>query len=154
MYALTKPKLIQLIHIARQQLGMDDLTYRTMLKGLTGKQSTKEMRMADLLKVFDEIKAKGFKVRSKQGRSPATSRAKVRSNITHKIRAMWIDMHKSGIVRDGSEWALNKFMHNTLMKYKFKQPHALIKLNVQSLNDYEATQLLEILKQWKRRASK
>ncbi|HGC2262375.1 TPA: regulatory protein GemA, partial [Escherichia coli] len=33
---MTKQRLIQLIHIARNELGMDEDTYRQMLQGLTG----------------------------------------------------------------------------------------------------------------------
>ena len=40
---MTKQRLIQLIHIARNELGMDEDTYRQMLQGLTGKASTKGM---------------------------------------------------------------------------------------------------------------
>ncbi|STF45209.1 Mu prophage; modulation of host gene protein [Escherichia coli] len=36
---MTKQRLIQLIHIARNELGMDEDTYRQMLQGLTGKAS-------------------------------------------------------------------------------------------------------------------
>ena len=38
---MTKQRLIQLIHIARNDLKMDEDTYRQMLQGLTGKASTK-----------------------------------------------------------------------------------------------------------------
>ena len=37
---MTKQRLIQLIHIARSDLQMDEDTYRQMLQGLTGKAST------------------------------------------------------------------------------------------------------------------
>ena len=40
---MTKQRLIQLIHIARNDLQMDEDTYRQMLQGLTGKASTKGM---------------------------------------------------------------------------------------------------------------
>lgn len=151
MYAETKPKLIQKIHIAKSQLGLDEFSYRAMLEMLTGKTSCKQMSVAELLNVQAHLKQRGFKVRSKKGNSPATANALVKSNITHKIRATWIAMAKAGIVQDGSEQALNKFMHHSLMKRRQNQPHALIKLNVQSLDDAEASQLLEILKKWKGR---
>jgi Mu-like prophage fluMu protein gp16 len=149
--ALTKTKLIQLIHIAKNKLNMDEVSYRQLLNRLTNKTSTTQMTAVELLKVYDEMKDKGFKVRSKKGLSPTSQTAVVKSNITHKIRAIWIQMHKAGIVKDGSERALNRFMHNTLFKAKNNQPNQLIKLNVQSLDDAEAAKLLEILKKWQSR---
>ncbi|POY46137.1 phage protein GemA/Gp16 family protein, partial [Avibacterium paragallinarum] len=57
----TKPKYIQLIHIAKQKLGMDELAYRTMLAHLTGKNSTKQMTISELTKVLSELEGKGFR---------------------------------------------------------------------------------------------
>ena len=148
---LTKPKLIQLIHIAKSKLNMDELSYRVLLNNLTGKTSTTQMTAGELLKVYEAMKDKGFKPQARKGRSPVTERAVVKSRITHKIRAIWIQMHKAGIVKDGSERALNRFMHNTLFNPNHRRPNNIIKLNVQSLDDAEATKLLEILKRWQRR---
>lgn len=148
---LTKPKLIQLIHIAKSKLNMDELSYRVLLDNLTGKTSTTKMTASELLKVYEAMKDKGFKPQVRKGRTPVTERAVVKSRITHKIRAIWIQMHKDGIVKDGSERALNRFMHNTLFNPKHRRPNNIIKLNVQSLDDAEATKLLEILKRWQRR---
>ena len=148
---LTKPKLIQLIHIAKSKLNMDELSYRVLLDNLTGKTSTTKMTAGELLKVYEAMKDKGFKPQVRKGSSPVTERAVVKSRITHKIRAIWIQMHKDGIVKDGSERALNRFMHNTLFNPKHRRPNNIIKLNVQSLDDVEATKLLEILKRWQRR---
>ncbi|WP_026313234.1 gp16 family protein [Actinobacillus capsulatus] len=151
---LTRPKLIQLIHVAKTKLMMDESSYRIMLEKLTGKTSCRQMGIAELMRVYDHMKKKGFKVQPKKGLSPVTENARVKSNIAHKIRAVWIDMYKSGIIKDGSEQALNKFMHKSLFKGQVRQKHALIKLNVQSLDNREATQLLEMLKKWQGRMTK
>ena len=99
----TKPKLIQLIHIAKQKLAMDEYSYRAMLERVTGKTSCKEMSVAELMKVEAEMEAKGFKKTSRRNHSPSGKSAVVKSNIAHKIRAIWIEMSKKGLVRDGSE---------------------------------------------------
>ncbi|EHK89837.1 gp16 family protein [Aggregatibacter actinomycetemcomitans] len=148
---LNKPKLIQLIHIAKSKLGIDELSYRILLERTTGKTSSTKMTVGELLKVYDLMKQKGFKPQVKRGMSPTSERAVVKSRITHKIRAMWIQMHKIGIVKDGSEHALNRFMHNQLFKNAARK---VIKLNVQSLDDDEAAKLLEILKKWMGRYSR
>ena len=56
--AMTKQQLIQLIHIARNDLKMDEDTYRQMLQGLTGRASTKGMDLAQLTKVLESMKKK------------------------------------------------------------------------------------------------
>lgn len=147
---MNKQKYIQLIHIAKQQLNMDEYSYRSMLERLTAKNSTTKMTLVELSKVLHELEQKGFKVRSKKGYSPKTKSTIAKSNITTKIRAIWIDMHKQGIIRDGSEQALNKWVRsivNPILTGR-NQPLAL---NVQSLNDQMASLVLERLKKWQQR---
>ncbi|AFE61342.1 prophage regulatory protein (plasmid) [Rahnella aquatilis HX2] len=54
--AMTKHQLIHLIHIARNDLKMDEDTYRQMLQRLTGSASTKGMALTQLIKVLDFMK--------------------------------------------------------------------------------------------------
>lgn len=146
----TKPKLIQLIHIAKQKLSIDEFSYRAMLERLTGKNSTKAMSVTELMKVMQELEQKGFKKTVKRQHSPSSKSAVKKSNIATKIRAIWIEMHKQGIIRDGSEQALNKWVRgiaNPILESR-NQP---IVLNVQSLNDQMASLVLERLKQWRKR---
>lgn len=101
---MTKQRLIQLIHIARNDLQMDEDTYRQMLQGLTGKASTKGMDVTQLNRVVESMKKKGFRIK------PA-GKAKAGLPLdTHpqskKIRALWLEMASAGIVRDSSEQAL------------------------------------------------
>lgn len=60
-----KKKLIQLIHIAKSQLGMEEELYRDVLESTTGKTSTKQMTLQQLEAVIDRFKALGFTVESK-----------------------------------------------------------------------------------------
>lgn len=50
--ALNKPKLIQLIHIGKSKLCLDDDTYHSLLVAMTGKDSTKAMNIGELNKVL------------------------------------------------------------------------------------------------------
>ncbi|WP_373100814.1 MULTISPECIES: gp16 family protein [Pasteurellaceae] len=146
----TKPKLIQLIHIAKQKLSMDEFSYRAMLERLTGKTSCKEMTIAELMRVQAEMEAKGFKKTSRRHHSPSGKSAVVKSNIAHKIRAIWIEMYKEGIIRDGTERALNAWVRavaNPMLERR-NQP---IVLNVGALDDRVATIVLERLKKWRER---
>ncbi|QEH24536.1 gp16 family protein [Histophilus somni] len=150
----SKAKLIQLIHIAKQKLAIDEFSYRAMLQRITGKESTTKMNLAELMKVMHELEQKGFKKTARNPtHSPSTKSAVAKSNIATKIRAIWIAMHKQGIIRDGSENALNKWVRgiaNPILANR-KQP---IVLNVQSLNDQMASLVLERLKKWQQRTEK
>lgn len=56
---------IQLIHIAKQQLGLDDETYRAMLWSVARVKSSTELDFAGRKKVLDHLKGCGFKVAAK-----------------------------------------------------------------------------------------
>ncbi|OOF44010.1 hypothetical protein BKK51_10105 [Rodentibacter trehalosifermentans] len=149
----TKPKLIQLIHIAKSQFSMDEVSYRAMLERLTGKTSTKQMTITELMKVQSEMENKGFKNTAKGRHSPATAKAKVKSNIAHKIRAIWIMMAKQGLVRDSSETALNAWVRGIANPILARQNKPLA-LNVAALDDKMASLVLERLKKWQARGEK
>lgn len=147
---LTKEKAIQLIHIAKQQLCMDELSYRMLLNEVTGKNSTKQMTIIQLIKVLEAMENKGFKKTTKRHHSPTTENAKVNSLIAHKIRAIWIEMAKKGMVRDGSENALNAWVRAVVNPILTNQNKPLA-LNVGALNDQMASLVLERLKKWQAR---
>jgi phage gp16-like protein len=60
-----KRREIQLIHIAKQQLDMDDETYRAMLWIVARVKSSTALDFAGRKKVLDHLKACGFKVAAK-----------------------------------------------------------------------------------------
>ena len=150
---LTKEKAIQLIHIAKQQLRMDELSYRMLLKNITGKTSSTKMTISELVKVLTEMEAKGFRTTVKNGYrySPRTKKAVVKSNITHKIRAIWIEMGKQGMLRDGSERALNAWVRGVVNPIYQKRGQNIQILNVGALDNQMASLVLEMLKRWQAR---
>lgn len=101
-----KHKYIRLIHIAKSQLNIDDDTYRHLLQTLTPKKSTKDMTIWELEKVLDNLKSKGFKVKSskKAGRITATE------PVHQKIRSLWIELANAGAVKNRSEKAINAYV--------------------------------------------
>lgn len=149
----TKPKLIQLIHIAKHKLGIDEDTYRMILQNETGKNSCKAMTINELMRVYDHFEQAGFKRTAKRQHSPASQKAKVKHNIALKIRAVWIEMHKQGVIREGSEDALNSFVRNVVNPILQQQDKPLV-LNVQSLDYKLGTIVLERLKKWQQRTQK
>lgn len=101
-------KLIQLIHIARNELKIDTDTYRQMLVAVTGITSTGLMNPWQLNKVLEAMKAKGFRI--KTTRKAQTSRPLTDTPQVRKLRSMWLEMHTRGIVRDSSEGALRRWI--------------------------------------------
>lgn len=146
----TKPQLVQLIHIAKHKLRIDEDTYRMILRNEIGKNSCKEMTIAELMKVYGHFEKTGFKRASKRRYSPASSAAKVKHDIALKIRAVWIEMHKASVIRDGSEDALNTFVRN-IVNPILQQQNKPVVLNVQSLDYKLGTIVLERLKKWQKR---
>lgn len=103
-----RAKLIQLIHIAKSQMGMDTDTYRQMLLSVIGKTSTSDMNPSQLNKVLAAMKAKGFVVKP-------PSKARTTCQLADypqakKLRALWLEMYAQGFVRDSSEEALRRWV--------------------------------------------
>lgn len=67
-----------------------------------------------------------------------------------KIRALWITMAQQGIVRDGSDEALQAFARNHVNKRRRAQDRPLV-LNIIAMTDYELYVVIEALKSWQKR---
>lgn len=129
----SKPRLIQLIHIAKSQLGMDDDTYRNMLQQLTQKDSTKLLTVGQLNRVITHLQGLGFTIKSKT--NPKQVAAK--DPQAQKIRALWRELHTLGQVTDPTEKALSAYVK------RITSIESLAWLNTQ-----QATQVIETLKKW------
>lgn len=108
----SKARLIQLIHVAKRELHLDDATYRAALQGVCQKTSCKDMSVAELEKVFNHFEDKGFKKRAKKNkkRQSPSSKKPVRVGEVRVIRAIWIQAAKDKLLHDGSEEALDKWV--------------------------------------------
>lgn len=102
----SKPRLIQLIHIGKSQLQLDDDTYRNILKQLTQKDSTKQLTVPQLNRVIAHLQSLGFKIQSKS--NPKQVAAK--DPQSQKIRALWRELHELGHVNDNTETALSAYV--------------------------------------------
>lgn len=121
---------IQLIHIAKQQLGMDDETYRAMLWSVARVKSSTELDFAGRKKVLDHLKACGFKVVRQSRKLADDPQSKM-------IRALWLQLHAAGKVRNPSETALAAFVTRQT------KVDAL-----QWLSSEQASAVIEELKKW------
>lgn len=142
---MTKPTLdkrkkqIQLIHIAKNKLNLDDDTYRDILLSTTGKESTKEMNSTELENVLTRLKRLGFniEVKKKAGADELATNAQCKL-----IRHLWLSLHEAGQVRNSSEQALIKFV----------QRHIPSATTLEQLSKYYAGNIIEHLKKWCKRA--
>lgn len=145
--------LVTKIHIARNQLGMDDDSYRANLAHYAnGKTSCTEMTVPELHSVLAAFKKLGFKPKQATSKkqpntkySPSTAEGP--KDERSVIRAIWIFMHRAGFVRDGSESALNSYVARQTAHLN---GGAGIQ-SVQWLEGEDAVLVLESLKKWCRR---
>lgn len=113
------------IHIAKKQLKLDDEEYRGILQETIQKASCKDATDAELGLVLGALKRMGFKAQKlTQDPGPQSeaefvdhrpvklspsSRGKTEKSRIDKIRALWIDGHGKGIIKQRGEDALAAF---------------------------------------------
>ena len=124
-------KEIQMIKIAQKQLGMDDDTYRALLWSAARVKSCTALDWAGRKKVLDHFEACGFKRTKPQTRTLADDPQ------SKKIRALWLELHAAGKVRNPDESALDAFCKRQTGRDA-----------LQWLNGREASALIEELKKW------
>lgn len=128
-------RLIRLVHVAKRELQMDDDAYRSILAAKFQKESAADLGLLELEALVKHMKICGFKVK----RSPKTRRLATDLQSS-KIRALWLLLHKAGVVRDSSEKALASFVK------RMTKVEAL-----QWLNSEQASRVIEELKKWLKR---
>ena len=126
---------ITLIHIAKQQLGLDDETYRAMLWAVACVKSSAALDWAGRKKVLDHLKSCGFKVTASKTRPQ--SRALADDPQSKKIRELWLVLHEKGKVRNPAESALAAFVKRQTGRDA-----------LQWLSMGEASKVIEELKKW------
>ena len=160
-----KNTLKRTIKTGMHALRLDDATYRDMLERVSArvsgkpKRSIKDMTLAELNAVIDEMRTKGFEVRrgkyqSQDGKKDNSPR--LRDEQKHdkpmlgKIQALWITMHQQGFVKDGSDNGLNAFARKLINRERVKRDQPLV-INLLGANDRELWQMIETLKKWQQR---
>ena len=102
-----KTNLIRLIHIAKQQVGMSEGDYRTLLATVSrGKTSSKDLTAEQLETVLRYMKAQGFEV------SQSPSRAEEWQGFAtqyDKLRDLWKKLYAEGKVSHNTDHALHSF---------------------------------------------
>lgn len=116
---------LQLIHIAKRDLDLDDESYRMMLREVVGVESAADLDERGRRRVIEHLKAKGFRIRRgragggnlnrrRDDRAPpadgTTESSDWRQPRINKIIKLWALLRDAGVLRgDGSETALWRF---------------------------------------------
>lgn len=101
---LDRSKLIQLIHIAKAQVGLSDGDYRAVLESTAKKSSCSSMTVSELDEVLRAMKKLGFHVKKMETKEVELGWDTSREQMDY-IKGMW-----ELVARDKSDRALYKFI--------------------------------------------
>ena len=104
MGKIDRSKIIQLIHIAKSQIGLSDEDYRAVLESTAKKTSCSEMSLFELNEVLKAMKKLGFKVKKLETREEEIGWDASIAQMEF-IKGMW-----ERVARDKSDRALYKFI--------------------------------------------
>ena len=141
-----------LLAIGKQDLGWDDEFYYGIWLPMQGaskkadKYSASTLTNTQLVAAVEEMKRLGFKVKPKNG-NKAGSRPMADDAQSKKIRALWLELHAAGGVRDPSEGSLARWVAGQV-----KSSHGIEAL--QWLDGAQASRIIEQLKKWLFRVKK
>ena len=109
---------IQIIHIAKHQLGLADETYRDIMATLFGKDSCKDLSHDQANKLIDHFKTLGFALKGRQKCgwcAPRIDRGKVAPNVTFMVSQGQLDMIEA--LRSQIRWQYADGYERWLKKY-------------------------------------
>ncbi|MDR2187024.1 MAG: regulatory protein GemA [Azonexus sp.] len=141
-----RDKLIQLIHVGKRDLALDEDAYRALLMSAGKHDSTAKMDLWQLNSVLDRMKQCGFKVRHSArggkggGKKAPPSRPLDQAAQSKMIRGLWLELHEAKAVRNPSEAALAAYV---------KRQTGVEAL--QWLSSEQASRVIEALKKWRAR---
>jgi len=109
---VNRATLIKLVHAGARHAFNDEDARKQWQESRTGQRSCKDMSDAQLENLVAELRRKKA-LKPLQRKAPTAKKTPA-----DKIRALWIDMHTSGLINDGTEKALGKYLHRMTGRYK------------------------------------
>jgi phage gp16-like protein len=110
--------LLAKIHIAQKELNLTDEHYRDILDRVAQQRTAAGLSDEKLLEVLAALKALGWKPKviagAKARSAPKPGRRPADHPVARKARALWISLHKLGVIENGSEAALEAFAKRQL----------------------------------------
>lgn len=134
------------IHIAAQQLGMAEDTYRDMLWSVGRVRSAKDLDLAGRQAVLAHLVACGFRDTSHQRGRPRPYKKGTQAAL---IRHLWTRLAQAGEVHDASDKALRAYVRTQSAAH---HPQHLGWDDANLLPRSVAGKVIEHLKQWCERA--
>ncbi len=102
--------MIGKIKVAQKQLRMAQDDYTALLIRVAAVDSSTKASINGLEAIINEMKLLGFVALPAKGSSKPRKAPLVSTPPARKARALWISLHQLGVVRDGSERALEAFV--------------------------------------------
>jgi phage gp16-like protein len=127
------------VHIAPKQLGMDEDSYRAVLRRVTGQISSADCNLVQLEALVAEFARMGFSAKAAArpvGNAATRRQPRADHPVARKARAMWISLGLLCAIRNPAEAALEAFARRQLQCETF-----------QWANQGEADRMIEALKQ-------
>lgn len=137
---------LQLIHIAKGQLGLGDDAYRDLLGQVTGKRSAAELTGAQRRQFLDHLKRCGWQQVQRQSpkrvEPPPHARAPddLHADRWEKARQLWALLCRAGAVQSDTDEALLAWVQRQHRVAAWRW-----------LNTYQINGVVEALKKWCRR---
>ena len=133
--------LQKLIHVGCRELGIDADTRRDLQLAATGKASLSEMTEAELRKVIDALKSKGFRPRPAAGGRHHEQAPRADLRLVH---ALWGALGRAGKLEQPGRSGLNAFIRR-----RFGETWASVPADVDMLRDHrQIAAVVEALKSW------
>lgn len=121
MSALRRPSapfrnaMLAKVHLAAKELGLDEDARRDVLQRVTGHRSAADLDDRQLDLALAEFKRLGWTPKTAGARPGAAD-----SPMARKARAMWVSLWNLGVVRHGTEKALEAFAERQLKVAKLQ----------------------------------
>ncbi|URL01276.1 regulatory protein GemA [Avibacterium sp. 20-126] len=129
---MMRKRLLQLVHIGKNQLKMDDETYRSLLSQQFYQNSAKNISYSDLVKLVKILQGYGAKIRLPRDEPTLSA-------IQRKLWSVW-----KAVADESSNQALNAFVGRYYADVT----------DWRRLNHEQTAAIIEQLKQWKKRVGK
>jgi len=132
---MSRKKELAVIHIAKEELGLDDEWYRDLLEAWTGETSSADLSQEQRHEVIENFKRMGF-----EPESDREERLEVQEDDkpqVQKIKQLWLKLHGVGAVKNPSLESLNAYVQRMTETDR-----------VQWLGTKDAVTVIEALKGW------
>ena len=107
--AISKANLAK-IHIAKKELGLSDEDYRDILGLHFQVQSAKSLNDRQAAVLLNRFRVHGWQPKASAAGKKSTGSPKYKEGYKRKIVALWITLHQKGVIRNGSDQALQAYV--------------------------------------------